>query len=118
VRPSGLDSARKGADLYFDGVGGAVSDTVMWQINFKPMLANGLTVQGYSPFHYAEHFGEATGDLLAWVTAGTSPPGNHRARIRRHPAGLRRHSALGYRTPADFAAACRCTHTPVNCEVN
>jgi putative transposase len=26
-----------------------------------------------------------------------------------------RHSALGYRTPAEYAAACRCTHTPVAC---
>jgi hypothetical protein len=25
-----------------------------------------------------------------------------------------RHSALGYRTPAEYAAACRCTHTPVD----
>ena len=23
-----------------------------------------------------------------------------------------RHSALGYRTPAEYAARCRCTHTP------
>jgi transposase InsO family protein len=30
----------------------------------------------------------------------------------------RRHSALGYRTPAEYAAACRCTHTPVACEIN
>jgi putative transposase len=29
-----------------------------------------------------------------------------------------RHSALGYRTTADYAAACRCTHTPVTCEIN
>ena len=29
-----------------------------------------------------------------------------------------RHSALGYRTPAEYAAACRCTHTPVACEIN
>jgi NADPH-dependent curcumin reductase CurA len=49
-------------------------DDTAWQINFKPILANGLTVQGYSPFHYAEHFGEATGDLLAWVTAGDITP--------------------------------------------
>jgi putative transposase len=32
---------------------------------------------------------------------------------RRH-----RHSALGYRTPAEYSAACRCTHTPVACEIN
>ena len=29
-----------------------------------------------------------------------------------------RHSALGYRTPAEYAAGCRCTHTPVACEIN
>jgi putative transposase len=29
-----------------------------------------------------------------------------------------RHSALGYRTPARYAAACRHTHTPVACEIN
>ena len=29
-----------------------------------------------------------------------------------------RHSALGYRTPVEYAAACRCTHTPVACEIN
>ncbi|WP_407667536.1 IS3 family transposase [Mycolicibacterium llatzerense] len=28
-----------------------------------------------------------------------------------------RHSALGYRTPAEYAAACRCTHTPVACSI-
>ena len=29
-----------------------------------------------------------------------------------------RHSALGYRTPAEYAAACRRTHTPMACEIN
>ena len=29
-----------------------------------------------------------------------------------------RHSALGYRTPAEYAAACRQTHTPVACKIN
>jgi transposase InsO family protein len=29
-----------------------------------------------------------------------------------------RHSALGYRTPAEYAATCRCTHTPVACEID
>jgi putative transposase len=29
-----------------------------------------------------------------------------------------RHSALGYRTPAEYAAACRHTHTPMACEIN
>jgi putative transposase len=27
-------------------------------------------------------------------------------------------AALGYRTPAEYAAACRHTHTPVACEIN
>lgn len=26
-----------------------------------------------------------------------------------------RHSALGYRTPAEYAAACDCTHAPMAC---
>jgi transposase InsO family protein len=30
----------------------------------------------------------------------------------------RRHSALSYRTPAEYAAAYSCTHTPVVCEIN
>ncbi len=29
-----------------------------------------------------------------------------------------RHSSLGYRTPAEYAAECRCTHIPVACEIN
>ncbi len=29
-----------------------------------------------------------------------------------------RHSAMGYRTPAEYAAVCRCTHTPMACSVN
>jgi putative transposase len=29
-----------------------------------------------------------------------------------------RHSALGYRTPAEYAAACRHTHQGVACEIN
>ena len=29
-----------------------------------------------------------------------------------------RHSALGYRTPAEYAAACRCIHTPMACSTN
>jgi transposase InsO family protein len=29
-----------------------------------------------------------------------------------------RHSALGYRTPAEYAAACRHTHHPVDCQTN
>jgi transposase InsO family protein len=29
-----------------------------------------------------------------------------------------RHSSLGYRTPAEYAAVCRCTHTPVACSIN
>ncbi|KBZ60966.1 hypothetical protein K875_03917 [Mycobacterium [tuberculosis] TKK-01-0051] len=29
-----------------------------------------------------------------------------------------RHSALGYRAHAEYAASCRCTHTPVACGIN
>jgi putative transposase len=29
-----------------------------------------------------------------------------------------RHSALGYQTPAEYAAHCRCTHAPVGCEID
>lgn len=29
-----------------------------------------------------------------------------------------RHSSLGYRTPAEYAATCRCTHQPVTCEID
>jgi putative transposase len=29
-----------------------------------------------------------------------------------------RHSALGYRTPAEYVAACRHTHTPMACRIN
>jgi transposase InsO family protein len=29
-----------------------------------------------------------------------------------------RHSSLGYRTPAEYAAVCRCTHTPMACSIN
>ena len=29
-----------------------------------------------------------------------------------------RHSALGYRTPAEYAAVCRCTSTPMACSIN
>jgi transposase InsO family protein len=29
-----------------------------------------------------------------------------------------RHSALGYQTPAEYAAACSHIHTPVPCEIN
>ena len=29
-----------------------------------------------------------------------------------------RHSALGYRTPAEYAALCNCTHTPMDCSIN
>lgn len=29
-----------------------------------------------------------------------------------------RHSALGYRTPAEYAAQCRCIHTPVACTIS
>jgi len=29
-----------------------------------------------------------------------------------------RHSALGYRTPAEYAPVCRCTRTPVSCSIS
>jgi putative transposase len=38
--------------------------------------------------------------------------------FKRHHNLRHRHSALGYRTPAEYAAACRHAHTPVACEIN
>lgn len=29
-----------------------------------------------------------------------------------------RHSALGYRTPAEHATVCRCSHPPTACSIN
>src|SRR6185312_17054190 len=47
--------------------------------------------------------------LEAWVVIGDFKHGhNHR----------HRHSALGYLTPAEYAAACRHTQHPVTCEIN
>jgi transposase InsO family protein len=47
--------------------------------------------------------------LEAWVVIGDfKDEHNHR----------HRHSALGYLTPAEYAAACRHTHYPVACEIN
>ena len=52
----------------------------------------------------------SSGRLLA---DGDRDPDFKEERNRRH-----RHSSLGYRTPAEYAAACTCTHTPVACEMN
>jgi transposase-like protein len=44
----------------------------------------------------------------AWSSVTLSNEHNHQ----------HRHSVLGYRTPAEYAAACRHTHTPVACQIN
>ena len=31
---------------------------------------------------------------------------------------MSRHTALGYMTPAEYSASCKCTHTPVVCNIN
>ena len=46
-----------------------------------------------------------------WLSAGY-----RRLQIRAQPPPP--HSALRYRTPAEYAAACRYTHTPAACEIN
>lgn len=89
--------APDGPNLYFDSVGGAVSQTVMgvmrrparvvvcglistydedtaWTINIKPLYGNGLTLQGYTPLQFPDALPGALDDLIGWVEAGQLNP--------------------------------------------
>jgi transposase InsO family protein len=44
-------------------------------------------------------------------------PSGHR-RLQDEHNHRHRHSGLGYRTPAEYAARCSHTHYPVDCEIN
>ncbi|MGP4017766.1 zinc-binding dehydrogenase [Saccharopolyspora sp. 5N708] len=86
-----------GPDLYFDSVGGAVSQTVMglmrrparvvvcglistydddtaWTVNIKPLYANGLTLQGYTPVQFPDALPAALDHLVDWVETGQLTP--------------------------------------------
>ena len=56
--------------------------------------------------------------IVSTNSRGTCTNAGDLHQLRAGPPEKRLHSALGYRTPAEYAAACRCTHTPVACEIN
>jgi NADPH-dependent curcumin reductase CurA len=86
--------APDGPDVYFDCVGGLVSQTVMagmargarviecgqistyddddggWRLDIRPIHQNGLRFQSFTPGHFAEFYPAALAQLSHWVDTG------------------------------------------------
>lgn len=87
-----------GPDIYFDCVGGAVSNAVMfqmrrparivecgqistygerdgaWKVDVQPIHANGLRFEGFHPMLFADEWPAAFAQLAAWVKDGLITP--------------------------------------------
>lgn len=83
-----------GPDVYFDNVGGSLSQIVMsqmrrparitecgqistysdqnggWTMNIMPIHSNGLRFEGYQPLLFIDQFPVALGQLIQWVDEG------------------------------------------------
>jgi len=88
----------RGPDIYFDNVGGALSQTVMammrrhtriiecgqiatyddadggWTVDIRPIHANGLIWESFTSAHFAEFFPGALAQLIHWVRVGKIKP--------------------------------------------
>jgi NADPH-dependent curcumin reductase CurA len=86
--------APDGPDVYFDCVGGAVSQTVMagmrrparvvecgqistyddedggWKVNIRPIHQNGLRFESFTPGQFTEFYPAALAQLAHWVDTG------------------------------------------------